>query len=207
MTEGPKPPLVTRPIGLPAASTIGVAFARRGAAVGADADPLARRPFDELAQNDRVAGEAALDLSTPADGPGEIGLDRGCGFVDVVPVQAEPSFETQRIAGAKADRHYFRFGEQPLGQTKRVGGRQRDLEPVLAGIARAGDQALPPVEHQFGRGHERHCCDASGEARQDCGSGRPLQRQQGAIFERLDRNCRAETFAQMREVSVLASQR
>ena len=61
-------------------------LARWRAAVGADADPLARRPFGELAQNDRVAGEAALGLSSPADGPGEIGLDRGCGFVDVVPV-------------------------------------------------------------------------------------------------------------------------
>ncbi len=125
-------------------------LARRSAAVGADADAPARRTFGELAQDDAGAGKAAFRAPALADGPGELGLDRGRGLVDVVAVEAQPGFEAQRIARAEADRHHLRLGQQPLGQSRRVGRRQRNLEPVLAGIARAGDEASAPVERQFG---------------------------------------------------------
>src|SRR2546421_6821376 len=63
-------------------------FARRCTPVRTDAHALAARSFGELTQYRGGAGEAAFGASSLPDCPGEIGLDRGGGFVDVMPVKA-----------------------------------------------------------------------------------------------------------------------
>src|SRR5205807_9899441 len=88
-------------------------LARRRAPVRTDADALAARPLDELSQDRGRAGEAALGAAPLADCPSEIGLDRGRGFVDVMPIEAEPGLEAQRITGAEADRQHLGLGYQP----------------------------------------------------------------------------------------------
>src|SRR5580692_413233 len=78
-------------------------FARRRAAVRTDADALAAGSLGELPQYRGGAREAAFLAPSLADRPDEIGLDRGRGFIDVVPIEAESCLEAQRIAGAQAD--------------------------------------------------------------------------------------------------------
>src|ERR1700754_2212589 len=80
------------------------AFARRGAAFGLDADPAAGWALGDLLLDDGVADEAALGAAALGDRPDEIGLDRCRALIDIVPVQAQPGLEPQRIAGTQADR-------------------------------------------------------------------------------------------------------
>src|SRR5580704_4512192 len=71
-------------------------LARRRAPVQTDADALAARPLDELAQYRGGTGEAAFGAAPLPDRPSEIGFDRGRGFVDVMPIKAESRLEPQR---------------------------------------------------------------------------------------------------------------
>ena len=61
--------------------------------------------------------------------------------VDVVAVETQAGFETQRIAGAEADRHDIGMFENPAGHVFSRCGRDGNLKAVLAGIARARDDA------------------------------------------------------------------
>ena len=74
--------------------------------------------------------EAAL-----ADGPIQRRLNGRRGFIDIVPVEAQPRLEPQRIARAEADRFDLGLHQQRFRETGRGIRRHRDLEPVLAGIA------------------------------------------------------------------------
>src|SRR6516165_5288072 len=109
-------------------------LACRRASVRPDADADARRPFSELAQYDFGAGKPALGTPPLADGPGEGDLDRARRLVDVVPIEAEPGLEAQRVAGALPDRPNFGPRDQRLGDRRSCGRRYRDLEPVLTGV-------------------------------------------------------------------------
>ncbi len=50
------------------------------------------------------------------DGPGQVALDRGGGFVDVVAIKAHPGLKPQGIARAKADGRDTRSGHKRLGK-------------------------------------------------------------------------------------------
>src|SRR5712671_3296509 len=77
------------------------ALARRGTAVGADADPLALRSVGELAQHRHGTGEPAFGVPPFANRPGEPRLDRRRGFIDVMAVETQTGLEAQRVAGAE----------------------------------------------------------------------------------------------------------
>src|SRR5262249_60301109 len=77
-------------------------LARRRAAVRLEPDTAARRPVGELILDARGAGKAAFVAPPPRDRPGKPGLDRRRGLVDVVAVEAQARFQSERIAGAEA---------------------------------------------------------------------------------------------------------
>ena len=103
-TVGPKPPLVTVPQGRAVGRTDLRALAGGRLALGPEPDQLARRPLLELAQDDLGTGEAALLAPPLADRPGEPGLDRGGGGVDVVAVERQAGLQAQRVARTQAGR-------------------------------------------------------------------------------------------------------
>ncbi len=78
-------------------------------------------PFGQLALDARGAGEAAFLAPALAawTKPGQPRPAR-CRVVDVVAVKAEPCFQPQRIAGAKADRLDLGFGQQSASATARA---------------------------------------------------------------------------------------
>ena len=119
-------------------------------------------------------------------------------------VEAEPGFEAQRVARAEPDRHDLRLAQQPLGDSGRLLGRHRDLEPVLAGIAGAGDAAQRAGDRHLGGAHKRHALNPRREPRQHRGRRRALQCQERALELRLDRDRAIEICLQMREIGLLA---
>ena len=70
----------------------------------------------ELVAHHQAAGEIPVHLAALADDPGQAGLDRAGEFVEVVAVEAEPGFQPQRIAGAKADGDDLGLGDQRVRQ-------------------------------------------------------------------------------------------
>ena len=122
------------------------AFAHRHPLQADQADPLGGRAGGELAVDHRGAGVAAVARAAGAphllDRPGEAGFDRRGGRVDVVAVQAQAGLQAQRVARAQADRADLGLREQRARQRFGLLGRHRDLEAVLAGVARAGDETL-----------------------------------------------------------------
>ncbi len=119
-------------------------------------------------------------------------------------IEAQPGFEAQRVARAERDRRDLGLGEQPLGDRDGIAGRERNLEPVLAGIAGAGDEGRNAAKREIGRAHERHMVDAGDKARQDGGRRGALQRQQCAVEARLDRHRAIEMRCEMGEIDLFA---
>src|SRR3954467_4674484 len=81
----------------------GRALTRGGAAIRADAHTFSRGTVGELFHDNLGARKCTTRAPAFTDGPGEPGLDRRGGLVDVVAVEAEPGFEAQRVAGAEPD--------------------------------------------------------------------------------------------------------
>src|SRR5690606_37361696 len=151
-----------------------------------DADAPPRSTFAELTENRFGAGEPAFRAPALADRPGKPRLDRRRRLVDVLAVQAQARLEPQRVAGAQASRLDLGLGEQTARQRLHVCGGHRDLEPVLAGVAGAGDQGGHAVEHEEARTHEWHGPALRRETAEDLRRGRPLKGEQGAGRELLD---------------------
>ena len=59
--------------------------------------------------------------------------------VEVVAVERQSRLEPQRIARAEPDRLDPLVGDQRVGQRLDIARRDRNLEAVLAGVARAAD--------------------------------------------------------------------
>src|SRR5262249_10866559 len=112
-------------------------FTRRRATLGFDPDALARRPVGHLFPDTQGTRISALIAPAPTDRPDKIGLDGARRLVDVMAVKTEARFEPQGITGAKTDRLNLRLSEQRLDKVAHLKGADRNLEPVLAGIARA----------------------------------------------------------------------
>src|SRR5256885_14422599 len=77
---------------------------RRRPALGPDTDAPTRGPGAQLLLDVRGTGKPALLAPALADRPDEIGLDRRRRAIDVMAVEAQPGFQAQAVAGAKADR-------------------------------------------------------------------------------------------------------
>src|SRR3954447_24644322 len=74
----------------------GRALARGGTAIRADPHTFSRRSLGELFQDHLGPGKLTTRAPAFTDRPGQPGLDRRGGLVDVVAVEAEPGFEAQR---------------------------------------------------------------------------------------------------------------
>ena len=61
-------------------------------------------------------------------------------------VEAKPGLEPQAVARAKPDRQHVGIFKQPVRQPLGLLGRNRNLKTVLAGIARARDEAVEPID-------------------------------------------------------------
>src|SRR6516165_5174172 len=114
--------------------------AGRGAAVQPDAYEQLRRAILELPVDDGGADE--ITRGKPLLGQGEIELGGdGAGFLaDIIAIEAEPGLQPQRITRTQPGRDGA-AGEQRLGQGLASVTRTADFEPVLPGIAGAGDDA------------------------------------------------------------------
>jgi hypothetical protein len=80
--------------------------------------------------------------------------------VDVVAVQAQARLQAQRVARAEAGGLDLGLREQRARRALGVVGRHRDLEAVLAGVARARDEARAAGELEAAAGHEGERGDA-----------------------------------------------
>ena len=178
-------------------------LARRRPALGAQADAAARRSLGELALDDGGAGEAARGAASARDRPRQPGLDRRRRRIDVMAVEAQPGLEPEAVARAQSGGLDLGLADQAAGE--RLGGALggRDLEAVLAGVARTADEALDAGHRHHRCGHEAQPRAARRVARERGGRRRPLQREQRAVRVHLDRDA-VQARAQMREVVVLA---
>ena len=149
--------------------------------------PTRRRfgPLLQLVLDARVAREPAFAPPPLLDRPLEPRLDRARRLVDVVAVEAKARLQPQRVARAEADRLHALLRQQQARQLLGLGGRNRNLEAVLAGVARARDVAVELADLAAGGGHERQARGDIRQLRQHVLRRRPLQRQQRALRRRL----------------------
>ena len=92
-------------------------------------------------------------------------------------VEAEPGFESQRVAGAQPDRLDRIVGEKAAREGLDVAGRDGNLVAVFAGVTGSRYLGGEAVERDRAHAHEAHRLDASirREPRQDLRRGRSLQ--------------------------------
>ncbi len=104
--------------------------------------------------------------------------------MDIGAGQAQAGFQAQGIAGAKAHRRHPRVGQQQAGEGLGGRGGHGNLEAVLAGIARTGDQGGYAGNEGVAHVHEAHAGNGVAVRGQYSGRGRPLQREQGLVGQR-----------------------
>jgi hypothetical protein len=121
-----------------------------------------------------------------------------------VTIEAKPGFQPQAVARAKADRQHVGIAEQHRRQRFGIGGRHRNLEPVLAGVAGARHEAVEAGNAARARVHELHGVDVRAEFGQRAFRLRSLQRDQRAVGEGIDDAAVGQVGAQMRLVLGLA---
>ena len=152
------------------------------------------------------AGKAAFHATALLDRPGERRLDGIDALIELVAIEAEPRLEPERVAGAEPDR-----GDAKLSQKearKHVGARpgKRDLVPVLAGVARAGDEGLDAGELGDPGAHERHAVQpfARREARKSWRGQGSLEREQRHFVQRRQAHAHRQPLADEGKVDGLA---
>ena len=77
----------------------------------------------------------------------------------------------------------------------------RNLEPVLAGIARAADPQRPAVPVERAALHEAELADAGDDGLKHFGRLRPLQREQRLLLHMVDDHAGAAAAARMTAMS------
>ena len=102
-------------------------------------------------------------------------------LVEFVAVEAEAAFQPQRIARAEADRLHPLIPKQGGPERFRIRVGDRDLKPVLAGIARARELDRDAGDPPGADGHERHRRDIEPERRHHRLGIRPLQGDEGLV--------------------------
>ena len=133
--------------------------------------------------------------------PASIGRDLGG---QLVAVEAKAGLEPQGVARAEAGRLDLRLVQQHARERRRVLGRDRDLEAVLAGIAGARDPAAVAGDAKLGGLHEAELRRRRGEPGHDGGGRGSLQRQEAARGQLLDPVRGLERCAHMREIGLAA---
>src|SRR5208337_3807381 len=131
-------------------------LARRRPPVRPQADAPAVRSVRQRPKDAVLPGKAALGATALLNRPGERGLDRINGLVELVAIEAEPRLEPKRIARAESDRCDAGLSQQDAGEHVGPRGGKRDLVPVLARIAGAGDEGLDAGEAGGPGAHELH---------------------------------------------------
>src|SRR5262249_34823480 len=129
-------------------------FARRLAPVREDPHTSTWRALGELLLDHARTGKSALLAPAAGDAPGKARLDRRGRGIDIVTIEAEAGFQAQGIPRTEPDGLHFRHRQQAPCQPFRRVVRNRDFETVLAGIARARDEAARPLDNPDGAGHE-----------------------------------------------------
>jgi hypothetical protein len=137
--------------------------------------------------------------------PGQRGLDRGGGGVDVMAVEAQAGFQAEGVAGAQAGGLHFGLGQQGTGQGHGLVLVDRDLEAVLAGVARARDEAVGTGQLEAAAGHEGELADAGVQAAERRHGLGALQGQQRALGHGNDLAEAADAGLQVGGVGVLAT--
>ena len=154
-----------------------------GGALDQQAYAASRGPVLQLSQDALRPREVASVAPAAGDGEAEVGLDRAGGLVQVVAVERQARLEPQAVAGAEPGGADPLVGQQAAPQA--LGGVRgdQDLEPVLAGVARARDQQRRPLQLHSGETHE----SKRRRLRQECIQHRrgvgPLQRNQAPVVE------------------------
>ncbi len=69
-------------------------------------------------------------------------------------VKAEPRFEAERIPRAQADGEHFRLCQERSRKALGIGGAQRNLEAILAGVARPADDRGRAGNGEISKLHE-----------------------------------------------------
>jgi hypothetical protein len=95
--------------------------------------------------------------------------------------------------------------QQLAGHSDRLVLVDGDLEAVLAGVARAGDEAFGAGDREDAAGHEGEGGHTRGQAGQCLGGLRALQRQQRTLWQRADLAAVADLRPQVRDVGILAA--
>src|SRR5690606_16257087 len=130
------------------------ALARGQAAFERETDALRVGPVFDQTEDALGARKAAVGAATLADREAEAGGDRVGVGRKIVPVKRQPRLQPQRIARAEADRLDLDLGAEAAGDRLGMLGRNRELEPVLTGIARAADADLDLAELEGRALHE-----------------------------------------------------
>jgi len=120
-----------------------------------------------------------------------------------VTVEAEPGLEPEGVAGAKADGQHAVIGEKGAGEGFGAGLGDGNLEPVLSGIAGAGDPEVAESGRQDGHVHEAHRTDGRMGGKHRLGQ-RTLQGEKRAVGDGFDLGHGGERIANERDVLRLA---
>src|SRR5438874_13012021 len=90
----------------------------------------------------KTAGPDAATTAALLDRPFQRAFDRRGGGVDIVAIEAKACLQPQTVARAQPDRQHVTVRKQRFREPFGVLGRNRNLEPVLAGVARTRDEAI-----------------------------------------------------------------
>ena len=145
-----------RPAGLAAKSSVPARIGR--AAFGQEADAEAGGAVFQFVRMRSAPGNPPARRRPGGallDRPVERGLDGAGRLVEVGAIEAEPGFEPQQVARAKADGGDAGLRKQRLGEGAAMGGGDGDLEPVLARVARAGDPEVAEVRGRMATSMKR----------------------------------------------------
>ena len=98
-----------------------------------------------------------------------------------MPPERQPGLEPQRVAGAKSGKADVFIGDKPFGQCLRRFDRHGNLEPVLACVAGAGDDAGDAGNVEMAHLHEEEAVEIDAEPGQHIRCGRSLKGEKGAF--------------------------
>ena len=163
-------------------------------------------------QNLVGTGEAARAGATAAPdflhGPQQIRFHRCGAGINVIAMQAQAGFQTQRVARTQTDRFDFGLCQQGAGQCVGLCVVHRDLKTVFAGVAAAGqkngDGLRAGVHHKVAAGHEYQLFHAGCQTRQGCHGLWALQCEQRHLRHGDDFAARADRRLDVRNIGHLA---
>ena len=152
----------------------------------------------------KAPGAIAARAAHLLDRPVQTGFHRRCARADVIAIQAQPSLQPQAVARAQPDGLDLLHIQQHPAQRLCGGGGNRNLVPVLAGIARTRHPAFGPVQLHRRHIHERHVRHRTAQPRQRGLGCRSLKRDQRAVGDLGHADARLQRAAHPGDIAVLA---